>query len=85
MTLNGLMIDQELITYGEVKQEGETMLLTGCTRGAFGTTAATHTKETPLYKLWDYPYKTFFPDLELQDAYADRLIEIFNKTGLKQI
>lgn len=85
MTLNGLMIDKELITYGSVKEDNDMMILTDCTRGAFGTAANAHSKKTPLYKLWDYPYKTFFPDLELQDAYADRLIEMFNKTGLKQI
>ena len=47
--------------------------------------AAAHAKNVPLYKLWDYPYKTLFPDLELQGAFADRLVEIFNKTGLRQI
>lgn len=85
MTLNGLQIDDELISYGKVEEEGDVMVLKNCKRGAFGTTPADHDQNTPLYKLWDYPYKTFFPDLELQDAYADRLAEIMNKTGLCQI
>ncbi|MDE6181273.1 MAG: hypothetical protein K2G02_09245, partial [Phocaeicola sp.] len=85
MTLNAMMIDQELITYGEVKEEDDKMILKNCKRGAFGTVAASHGKKSPLYKLWDYPYKTLFPDLELQDKYVDRLTELFNKTGLKQI
>lgn len=85
MTLNGLQIDDELISYGKAEIQGEEMILKNCKRGAFGTTPAAHTVETPLYKLWDYPYKTFFPDLELQDAYADRLAEVMNKTGLCQI
>ena len=86
LTLNGLMIDQELISYGQVVDNGDgTMTLKSCKRGAFGTQAMAHAADTPLYKLWDYPYRTFFPDLELQDAYVDRLNEIFNKTGLCQI
>lgn len=86
LTLNALMIGKELITFGKAEENADgTMKLTGCKRGAFGTQAAAHAKNVPLYKLWDYPYKTLFPDLELQGAFADRLVEIFNKTGLRQI
>ena len=85
MTLNTLQIDKELITYGTTEEQGENILLKNCKRGAWGTTAASHSQKTPLYKLWDYPYKTLFPDLVLQDKYADRLAEIMNKTGIRQI
>lgn len=85
MTLNALQIDDELITYGSHSEEGDHLVLKNCKRGAFGTTAAAHKQQSPLYKLWDYPYKTLFPDLKLQDAFADRLAEIMNKTGLCQI
>lgn len=85
MTLNAMQIDQELITYGNTEDKGETLLLKNCKRGAYGTTATAHSQKTPLYKLWDYPYKTLFPDLVLQDKFSDRLAEIMNKTGLCQI
>lgn len=85
LTLNAMQIDDELITFGKVEKIGDKLKLTGCTRGAFGTQASTHQQTTPLYKLWDYPYKTLFPDLSLQDEFAHRLADIFNKTGLKQI
>ena len=85
MTLNAMQIDLELITYGSTEDKGETLLLKNCKRGAYGTTAAAHSQKTPLYKLWDYPYKTLFPDLVLQDKFSDRLAEIMNKTGLCQI
>ncbi|WP_291590179.1 hypothetical protein [Bacteroides sp.] len=85
LKLNALMIDKELITFGKMEEKEERMLLTGCRRGAYGTSKSAHTCQTPLYKLWDYPYNTLFPDLELQDVFTDRLVEIFNKTGLKQI
>lgn len=85
LTLNAMQIGSELITFGNVEEQGELMILKGCKRGAFGTTAAAHSQKEPLYKLWDYPYKTLFPDLVLQDKFADRLVEIYNKTGLQQI
>ena len=85
MTLNAMQIEQELITYGSYEEQGETYVLKDCKRGAFGTTAAAHPRSKPLYKLWDYPYRTLFPDLVLQDQFADRLAEIMNKTGLSQI
>ncbi|MBO9620551.1 MAG: hypothetical protein J7539_16120 [Niabella sp.] len=84
-TLNALQIGSELITFGAVEKNGDHIRLTGCTRGAFSTQKAAHDKSEPAYKLWDYPYRTLFPDLELQDAFSHRLAEIFNKTGLKQI
>ncbi|MBX3256451.1 MAG: hypothetical protein KF862_20105 [Chitinophagaceae bacterium] len=85
LTLNALQIGNELITFGKVEKKDDRVLLTGCTRGAFGTQKAAHEKSQPLYKLWDYPYRTLFPDLELQDEFSHRLAEVFNKTGLQQI
>ena len=85
MSLKAMQIDTELITYGSMEDQGDTYLLKDCKRGAYGTTASAHAQKTPLYKLWDYPYKTLFPDLVLQDKFADRLAEIMNKTGLRQI
>lgn len=84
LTLNAMQIDNELITFGSKEVQGDQILLKNCKRGAFGTSAASHSKATPLYKLWDYPYQTLFPDLTLQDSFADRLAQIFNKTGLCQ-
>lgn len=85
MSLNAMQIDKELITYGSMEDQGDTYLLKDCKRGAYGTAASAHAQKTPLYKLWDYPYKTLFPDLVLQDKFANRLAEIMNKTGLRQI
>lgn len=85
LTLNALQCENELITFGTCEEDGGEFVLKNCTRGAFGTTATAHGKIAPLYKLWDYPYNTLFPDLELQDAFCDRLVEIFNTTGLAQI
>lgn len=85
MSLNALHINDELITYGTVEEKGDEMVLKDCTRGAFKTQPASHSKNDTLYKLWDYPYKTLFPDIELQDKMVNRLVELFNNTGLEQI
>lgn len=85
LTLNAMQAGHELITFGSFVEQGDTYLLKDCKRGAFGTTASAHSAKESLYKLWDYPYKTLFPDLTLQDAFADRLAEVMNKTGLCQI
>lgn len=84
-TLNAMQIEDEIITFGTTEESNDIISLKNCKRGAFGTTAAAHNKEKPLFKLWDYPYKTLFPDLVLQDQFVDRLVEIFNNTGLAQI
>lgn len=85
MTLNAMQINDELITYGTVEERGDLMVLQNCMRGAFDTNPVSHSKNDTLYKLWDYPYKTLFPDVELQDKMVDRLVELFNNTGLEQI
>lgn len=85
MTLNALQCENELISFGSFEEKDSCYLLKNCRRGEFDTNASAHKKEAPLYKLWDYPYNTLFPDLELQDAFSDRIVEIFNKTGLSQI
>lgn len=85
LTLNALQAGEELITFGKVEESDGKIILKACKRGAFGTKASAHASSTPLYKLWDYPYRTLFPDLELQDAFSDRLSELFNYTGLAQI
>ena len=83
-TLNSIQAGSEIVRFSSADTSGTLILLHRCTRGAFGTAAAAHSKKEFLYKLWDYPYQTLFPDIELQDSLADRLSSIFNATGLRQ-
>lgn len=85
MTLNLLQIGDELISYRTTEAAGNTHLLHSCTRGAYGTKKSAHPKNATVYKLWDHPYKVVFPDIILQDSLSQRLVEIFNNTGLSQI
>lgn len=85
-TLNSFRIGDELIRYGEQeKRDDGSVVLKECTRGAFGTAKSAHEAGSSVHRLIDYPYETLFPDIELQDAFSDRIAELFNKTGLKQI
>lgn len=85
-TLNCIRIEDELIQYAESETTPEGIsLLKGCTRGAFGTVPASHRKGCSVCKLIDYPYHTLFPDIDLQDKFADRLAQLFNFAGIEQI
>lgn len=83
-SLSTVRIGRELIRYEAVSDQKPWTLL-GCRRGSFGTTAAAHAAGAAVGKLWDHPYRVFFPNLELQDEIAGRLVDLFNRTGLRQI
>ena len=80
-TINVLQIDDELITYRTMETTGNIHLLYHCTRGAFGTKATAHSKNAPVYKIWDTPERTLLPDLELQDKMAQTVAQKCAKTG----
>ena len=84
-TLNAVQVDDEIFTYAQCREEGDACILTGLTRGAFGTVPAAHGAGAQMYLLRDYPYRTLFPELPLQDKMADRVAELFNATGAAQI
>ncbi len=74
-------IGDELIQYQTV--DGDR--LTGCKRGAFGTTAAAHETGAEVHKLIDHAYRTFLTDYSLSKRVAETLADLFNQTGLRQI
>lgn len=74
-------IGKELIAYKEVSKEAPCKL-TGCTRGQFGTKPAAHKAGDKIDKLVNDDYSGFFPDINLQDKYADRLAEVCRETGI---
>lgn len=74
-------VGKELIAYREVSSDQPYRLL-GCTRGQFGTRVSAHKKGEVIDKLVNDDYRGFFPDIHLQDAYADRLAEVCKETGI---
>jgi len=83
-SLHAVLTGTELIRYEKVS-ETEPWTLINCERGAFGTTASSHEKGTPISKLIDHPYKTLLTNNELSEEVSARLAELFNTAGLKQI
>lgn len=81
--LQAIQIEDELIQFGGVNFE--TNVLENCIRGAFDTVKAPHPINCKVHMLWDYNYKTLFPDINLQDSFCDRLVELFNTCNIIQI
>ncbi|KRF31737.1 hypothetical protein [Paenibacillus sp. Soil787] len=77
-------IGSELIEYDAISGSAPWKLL-GVRRGVNGTAAYAHEAGAEISRLWDHGYDVFFPDIELQDEYSQRIAELFRKTGLKQI
>ncbi len=82
--LHTVVIDEELVRYRTVTVQQPYKLL-DCERGAFGTKASSHNKNSIVGKLADHPYKIFFPNIDLQREIAINLARRFNETGLAQL
>ncbi len=82
--LSAAAIGDEIVQYRAVSDSAPWTLL-GCRRGAFDTTATPHEEGAEAGKLADHAYRVFFPDIKLQDALVERLVELFETCGLRQI
>jgi len=78
---HAVKIEKEIIRYDELSPE-EPWRLLNCERGAYGTKASPHLIGALAEKLVANSYNGFFPDLVLQEKYAERLAEICNLTGI---
>ncbi|MFA6127220.1 MAG: hypothetical protein WC699_07955 [Bacteroidales bacterium] len=83
-TLRCVVIGNELIRYKEVSTT-EPWILSGCERGAFGTTATEHQAGADIGKLMDHGYQTFLTNNDLSMEMSDCLANFFNFTGCRQI
>jgi hypothetical protein len=83
-TLHAVRIGDEILRFRQVSPEPPYRLL-ACSRGAFGTKPAAHSKGDRAEMLLDYPYQTLFPDFGLQQEIAGNLARFFNETGVSQL
>lgn len=74
-------IGKELISYKAVSANAPWQL-TGCVRGQFKTTKASHRASATIDRLISNGYGGFLPDINLQDQYAKRLAEVCNQSGV---
>jgi hypothetical protein len=82
--LHGIRIGEELLRYGTVSESAPWKLL-NCERGAWGTKASAHSKGEQADKLIDHGYKVFLTDPELSIEMAERIADLYNHCGLRQI
>jgi len=83
-TLQAVRIGDELIRFSGISKEPPFKLL-NCMRGAFGTITGPHTKGESIARLIDHPYKTFYPNMDLQNEMIDNLVDFFNETGVSHM
>jgi len=83
-TLQTVRIGDELIRFSGISDQAPIRLL-NCKRGAFGTKAVSHAKGESIARLIDHPYKTFYPDMNLQNEMIDNLSSFFNETGVSHM
>ncbi|MEX6689686.1 hypothetical protein QTN47_19430 [Danxiaibacter flavus] len=82
--LNSVMIGDEIIRFMSVSKEAP-YKLTGCVRGAFGTTKSAHKAKDLVSRLVDHPYKVFYPNWQLQKQVAKNIADFINETGADQM
>lgn len=83
-SLKTVRIGDELIRYGAVSENSPWTLL-DCQRGAFSTIASAHQSGEQIVKLLDHAYKVFLTNAELTIEMSERIADLYNKTGLRQI
>lgn len=79
-----IKIDKELISYRAVSKEAPWRLL-DCVRGQFKTNISQHKEGAIVDKLMNDSYRGFYPDANLMPAYAKRLAQVCNQSGLSLI
>lgn len=82
--LHTVQIWNELIRYETVTEKAP-WLLTGCVRGAFGTTASVHRANEPIAKLADHGYKVFLGNAALNQEIARKIASFMNSTGVRML
>ncbi|PWE01137.1 hypothetical protein [Marinilabilia rubra] len=83
-SLQTVRIGDELIRFARVSDTKPYRLLQ-CQRGAFGTNATDHKAGDTIGRLIDHPYKTFYPDMNLQSKIVENLVDFFNETGVSHL
>ncbi len=67
-SLNLMLVDGELLSYGTMEPARDVVLLYRCNRGMYGTPAADHQANAEAFKLWDAPGRFVAPDGSLRDS-----------------
>ena len=80
--LNCIRMGDELARFQKAMETPDGILLTGVTRGAFGTLSAFHSAGEKICRLQDHGYQTLYPTVKLQAEMATRVGTILRETGV---
>ncbi|OGV66744.1 MAG: hypothetical protein A3K19_01095 [Lentisphaerae bacterium RIFOXYB12_FULL_65_16] len=83
-----VIIDDEIVQFASIGPEGKYDTFLGCTRGAWGTTAAAHAAATPGYHVGvDGCINGYIidEDTTLLDEVTDNLAKVFNTCGFDMV
>jgi hypothetical protein len=77
------IVGDEIVTYEGVSTTEPSRLL-GCARGAFGTSAASHSAGADIGRLATHNYRTVYPGIDnnMLDEMTGRLVELVNRAPL---
>jgi len=81
--LSSVRLGDEIITFDGF--DPDKSILTGCRRGAFGTTAAAHSTGDTITHLADHGYMTFFPSATLQGEMAGNIGRLIAESGIRRM
>lgn len=84
-TLNLLMIDNEIVSYGTMEHTVNLVLLHNCSRGLFGTQKVAHDTTAKVYKIMETPDRCVIPDGELRDAVRRQLANRLSSGNVTQV
>ena len=81
-TLNLILVDKELISFGTMEFSGDIIILHKCIRGAYGTKNVPHGIRADAYKIWDSPDRFVAPDDYLRDSVRMHLNNRIEASGV---
>lgn len=74
-TLNLLLIDDEVVSFGTMELVGDLVLLHHCSRGLYGTQKTSHSLDAKVYRVWDTHERNVIPDGELRQLVRQQLAD----------
>lgn len=72
-TLNLLLVDDEVISFGTMEFTDDVVLLHRCTRGMYGTKRTAHAIDAKVFRIWDRPDPFVIPEGELRQSVQQQL------------
>ena len=84
-SLNLLMIDDEIVSFGTKEFAGDLVLLHHCTRGMYDTKITSHGTDAKVFRIMDSPGRFVIPDGELLQTVRQQLADRLSAANVSTI